>query len=173
MGTQSIYVDNNARRGSSSREFVTFGAKEQITSGWDGTTVNLAAAQAAKQVTGTTYATGLVSDWVPCDGLSGGELYLVPVTADATTIEVQIEHSPDKTIIAQDHYRGAAGATVTTAPTESQFTVATYTPGSTVGWPIPIELRPGIRWWRYKAKRTGGTSAATTMQAYWVGARQP
>jgi hypothetical protein len=173
MGTQDIRIDNSARRGPSASEFTTFHDKEQVTVGWDGTTANLAAALVTKQITGTTYAAGLVTDWVPCDGLSGGMIYVELDAADATTIEAQIEHSPDKTLIAQDHYRGAAGATVTTAPTESQFTVATYTPGSTVAWPIPLELRPGVKYWRLKLKRTGGTSAATTVKVWWVGARQP
>jgi hypothetical protein len=172
MGTQSISLRPDQREGAAiNRMFVTFGAKEQLTFGWDGTTAALAAAQAAQQIV-DTYT--LISDWVPCDGLSAGMIYLNLITADATTIEAQVDHSPDKTLIAKAHYRESPeDATVTSAPTETQFTVATYTPATTLALPIPLELRPGIRWWRLKVKRTNGTSAATTCKAYWVGARQP
>ncbi len=165
MGVMEI--DNAARLGPDHARFRTFTSKEQL---WLSAVASTRLA--ATQIT-DAYAAGVASEWVPTQTFSAGMLYINLITANATTIEVAIDHSPDATLIAVDHFREPPDASVASGPTETQFTVANYTPGATLALPIPLELRGGIKYFRVRVKRTGGASASTTCKLYWVGKVAP
>lgn len=166
MATTSIRVDNDARSGPGRVTYGTFHHQEQI---------SVASLLTAAQITGTTFAAGLVSDWVPCDGLTDGVLYINPVTLDATTIEVQLEFSPDRTLVAPGEFvEGTDTAGVrTSTPEQEQFTAANYTAGVNAAIKLAFTLHQPTHWYRVKIKRTGGSSAGSTIKLFWAGACLP
>lgn len=163
MATTASPVDNAARCGNVRRNFVVFKSQEQIT---------VASVKTATQI--TTAFSGFVTDWVACDGLSKGVVYINLVTADATTLEVEVEESPDRTLVApMEAVDPAVAGVAASAPQQTQFTVANYTPGANTAIALGLRLNYATLWFRVKVKRTAGTSAATTAKMFWTGASLP
>lgn len=157
-----IPVDNTARRLDVSEGFGKMASAEVIK-------------DAATVIADFTSAGCWVSNWVPCDAFTGGMLYLLLVAFDGTSLEVQIDHSPNgdavSPLIAVEHLQGAPSSGVgTDVPVQHKFTLANYTAGDLAELPLNLSK---VGWFRVKVKRTAGSTAATSVSASWIGVRMP